>query len=438
MSLASKLFSGDPKLDAAAVSDPAHILQGASGPHVAKIQQALIQLDGASIVADGKYGPGTAAAVSAFKQKRSILNLAGKIDNIVGKKTIAALDAEMLAKEGRGGAGNVGAVGAGGRRLGVNTVGNDPLETPVPFGPSLPPLFPTAPALVVVPFPPNAAQFVLAQEFDDANSEDLKFNDPAFPLQTTAEILITSTMEIGEAVSFLIPKEVKRQALMRSELAVAGSDALRLVSLFVRNSFTPSAASFGTIFDVGTDLSNRVRNSAEFKKEHEGVRSDIDKALKRQFLTGTIDFNKMKGVPQRDPKFKVPSFLGTPKGAGVGVEEPARVGFSVTSSFGLGALIGDFQGCKVVLKSFIVDQSRSTYRATIRYEFVEHFGLDNSDVNPLSSLGHGTPGQVAFWLLQHKSRPGHMPFRYLVIVEQEITGSLDPSLSNPPGRGPSR
>src|SRR5262245_42929078 len=75
----------------------------ANGPHVGKIQQALIQLDGATIAPDGKYGPATARAVSMFKQKRQILNFAGKIDDIVGKKTIAALDAGMLAKERGGG-----------------------------------------------------------------------------------------------------------------------------------------------------------------------------------------------------------------------------------------------------------------------------------------------------------------------------------------------
>src|SRR4051812_47781977 len=103
MALQSKLFRGDAKLEAAAVSDPAHVVPGSSGAHVVKIQQALIQLDGAGITADGAYGQGTAAAVSAFKTKRGILNFEGKIDNIVGKKTMAALDAEMLAKEGGGG-----------------------------------------------------------------------------------------------------------------------------------------------------------------------------------------------------------------------------------------------------------------------------------------------------------------------------------------------
>ena len=103
MVLQSKLFRGDTQLEAAAASDPAHILLGARGAHVGKIQQALNILNSAIIAQDSVYGPATAAAVRAFKQKRRILNSQGQIDDIVGKKTIAALDAEMLAKEKGGG-----------------------------------------------------------------------------------------------------------------------------------------------------------------------------------------------------------------------------------------------------------------------------------------------------------------------------------------------
>src|SRR5690348_3481583 len=105
MPLQSQRFRGDPQLEAAAVSDPAHIVQGARGPHVVKIQQALNLLDAAGLDEDGSYGPLTAAAVSAFKQKRNILNVQGKIDNIVGKKTMAALDEGMRALENGGGQG---------------------------------------------------------------------------------------------------------------------------------------------------------------------------------------------------------------------------------------------------------------------------------------------------------------------------------------------
>src|SRR5262249_8262773 len=103
MALKSKLFRDDPALEAAAVSDAAHIAQGARGPHVAKIQQALNLLDDAGLVTDGSYGIRTASAVLAYKRKRNIINRSFQqsADNIVGKMTMAALDDEMAASEQR-------------------------------------------------------------------------------------------------------------------------------------------------------------------------------------------------------------------------------------------------------------------------------------------------------------------------------------------------
>lgn len=109
MPLTSTAFKGDPKLEACALSDPAHIYQGMRGPEVAKIQDALKQTDGAVIdageLATQTYGPSTANAVLNFKKnsKRSIKNYKGQFDDIVGKKTITALDAELFAKEHGGG-----------------------------------------------------------------------------------------------------------------------------------------------------------------------------------------------------------------------------------------------------------------------------------------------------------------------------------------------
>ena len=72
MSLQSELFRGDTKLDAAAVSNPAHIVPGAVGEHVAKIQAALLKLDGIVIdpveVTAKRYGSSTANAVLSYKK----------------------------------------------------------------------------------------------------------------------------------------------------------------------------------------------------------------------------------------------------------------------------------------------------------------------------------------------------------------------------------
>lgn len=105
MNLQSRLFRGDPKLEAAAVSDPAHIIPGSSGAHVGKIQAALVRLDGAVISPDEveqtTYGASTARAVLAYKQKRNIINRSyqTQADAIVGKMTMASLDSEMLKLE---------------------------------------------------------------------------------------------------------------------------------------------------------------------------------------------------------------------------------------------------------------------------------------------------------------------------------------------------
>jgi|SRR5262245_2129818 len=101
MALYSRLLAGDEKLEAAAVLDSAHVVQGAKGPHVQKLQLALVILDDADLATDGAYGQKTAAAVRAYKQKRRIVNNAyqASADDIVGKMTVVAMDRELMAHE---------------------------------------------------------------------------------------------------------------------------------------------------------------------------------------------------------------------------------------------------------------------------------------------------------------------------------------------------
>ncbi len=105
MTLSSNLFAGDPRLEACAVSNPDHVTPGSIGPHVRKIQAAVMTLDGADIdeaeLDAASYGPSTAAAVLAYKTKRDIVNRSyqTQADNIVGIMTIKALDDELVASE---------------------------------------------------------------------------------------------------------------------------------------------------------------------------------------------------------------------------------------------------------------------------------------------------------------------------------------------------
>jgi|SRR4029077_21144150 hypothetical protein len=101
MALQSNLFASDKALQACAVDNRAHVTRGSVGPHVRKIQAALIYLDSLSIdqseLKTCSYGPSTAAAVLAFKKARKIVNRAYQTteDDIVGIMTIAAMDREL-------------------------------------------------------------------------------------------------------------------------------------------------------------------------------------------------------------------------------------------------------------------------------------------------------------------------------------------------------
>ena len=105
MPLNSRAFAADPKLEACLVNDSAHLTIGAQGEHVAKVQSAIIFLDGLDIDAAelraGRYGQSTAAAVLQFKTTRGIINppYQQAPDNIVGKMTIKALDDELVAAQ---------------------------------------------------------------------------------------------------------------------------------------------------------------------------------------------------------------------------------------------------------------------------------------------------------------------------------------------------
>jgi hypothetical protein len=107
MPLRSEFFKGDRALENCLVMDSAHVLLGATGDHVNKIQMALLVLDNASVAArelnTKVYGQSTAAAVLAYKTKRRIINFSyqKQADNIVGKMTIARLDQEMFTREQR-------------------------------------------------------------------------------------------------------------------------------------------------------------------------------------------------------------------------------------------------------------------------------------------------------------------------------------------------
>lgn len=107
MTLRSRLFAGDRRLEACLVDDKAHLTQGTRGEFVSKVHTALFLIDGLNVdAAELKaqvYGRSTAAAVLDYKRKRHIVNPTYQRteDDIVGKMTIASLDNEVALREAR-------------------------------------------------------------------------------------------------------------------------------------------------------------------------------------------------------------------------------------------------------------------------------------------------------------------------------------------------
>ena len=105
MPLQSKLFSANRRLQSCLVNDADHVMPGSTGEHVELIQAALIRfrfLDPElALTGPGIYGPNTARAVLDYKQTFGIVNRSYQTtaDNIVGKMTIASLDANMCILE---------------------------------------------------------------------------------------------------------------------------------------------------------------------------------------------------------------------------------------------------------------------------------------------------------------------------------------------------
>lgn len=102
--LTSRLFTEPPsdsadRAERCALKDADHITPGSVGDHVKRIQIALNQLSNVFLTIDGIYGANTAAAVVAFKESQAPplrQPWQAIADNIVGIRTIKALDAQMF------------------------------------------------------------------------------------------------------------------------------------------------------------------------------------------------------------------------------------------------------------------------------------------------------------------------------------------------------
>jgi hypothetical protein len=261
---------------------------------------------------------------------------------------------------------------------------------------------PTPGGVVIVPF---TSRILLIQAFDDPMKSDLDAADPP-------RIPLTRDEAKAIAEVNLLPTPVL-QRMMQGELFVMaqalGND---MFEDFKANN-SPGAP---ITFADGSPLAEKVAGTEGFAEKHKASSSEFDAIMKKQFASGRVDVSTLEATTSG-------TFQGRPTLTNpAGLKTFPIVTFS-KSEVALHAVIGgQFQGAKVTLEAFTGDAAKATYKATLRYALRDHFGVDNSDT--VFDGFHGSPGQKAFWVLQHRRHPGHNPYVTEVVITREITGSF--------------
>ena len=148
-------------------------------------------------------------------------------------------------------------------------------------------------------------------------------------------------------------------------------------------------------------ISGLVKASPEFRKVNDNVKTFVTDALAESAATGILDYHVL-----REPLGKVP-----PPGLGFGGFQKLHV------------LVGSFQGVRISLESFVATPKPTRYTAGLVYEWFDHFGVDDSDLD-FDFRGHGSPGQVALWVLQRERPPGNRPYVLRVFINETISDTL--------------
>jgi hypothetical protein len=249
---------------------------------------------------------------------------------------------------------------------------------------------PPSPAtLQVIPFN-EPTPLLIARKPHDLTKSDLE-NSPSTPTLPSG---LTGMIARRQLSNKRGAKTSDLEGDMQAELLLgAGVAGAEILSDFIVNSAAKSTITKG----VGSALAKRVQSSTEFTDANNEVKQFVTDALSESAATGILDYHIL-----RAENGKVP---------------PPQFGFSGLDP--LHFVIGSIQGSNVFLEDFSADAATRSYRAVLSYEFFDHFGADDSDLIPNTS-GHGSPGQVALWVLQRERHPGHQPFVVKVVMEATI------------------
>jgi hypothetical protein len=231
-----------------------------------------------------------------------------------------------------------------------------------------------------------------------------------------------------------------KQCMQGELVMVAGQLGDDFYNKFLNNPTAGAEIDFG----ANGDLSRKVATLPGYKAEHKRISGRFIAALQAQ-ANGPA--NAQPGGPFQLDWNGIRANVSTKSSDGrdatinpACVDWTMEFGISIASAAGtaiwpdaaydaakdalaLRGVIGSFQGSEVWLKYLKVDKATRAYTAQLEYVLFDHFGVDNSDVLCDTSL-HGSTGQCAMWMLQHRVKPGCNPFVTKVRLIEQINGKL--------------
>ncbi len=217
------------------------------------------------------------------------------------------------------------------------------------------------------------------------------------------------------------------EALLRNEMSVGGTTALEMFTFWTGHSVVPPPLKNFASLDTATA---RTQN---FVRAAERFETRLKENLQEQLSLGLVDYHDLVTGPGPErvrDAFVPPREPGKATGRMLPAVEPILPDLGIQQDTVVKICIGSFQGIRVSLSNFQVSLTGipsfpGSFSGKLLYELRDHFGVDDEDCEVRLAGIHGTPGQVAMWVLQHYTASGHKPFIDQVLVQRDFSGNFE-------------
>jgi hypothetical protein len=216
------------------------------------------------------------------------------------------------------------------------------------------------------------------------------------------------------------------EALLRNEMSVGGTTALEMFNFWTGHSVVPPPLKNFASLDTDTT------RTPSFVAAAERFERSLKENLREQFRLGLVDYHDLVTGPGPErvrDSFVPPREPGKATGRMLPAVEPILPDLGILLDTVVKICIGSFQGIRVSLSDFQVSLTGirafpGSFSGKLLYELRDHFGVDDEDCEVRITGIHGTPGQVAMWVLQHYAPSGHKPFIDQVLGRREFSGQF--------------